>query len=147
MDSKNNSNVAGILNMYKCDHCWRKGSLQTLLSNIFYPSGPNCRFSFAIWKISALKSVPGFSSGRTDSSGREKGKNGNLWFCGIFSNTGSRVRPILWLHLCPRECFPCQHTSLPVAEHGVSCGFRSWHPGSVLVLLLPVLGRRPTVVR
>lgn len=102
-------------------------------------------FSLAIWTISELKSLPGFSSGGIKSPVREKrGKNGNLWFFGIFSNIGFRPGPILWLRLCPRECFPCQHTSLPVADQSVNCGFRSRHPGSVPVLLLPVLGRKPT---
>lgn len=33
---------------------------------------------------------------------------------------------------------------LPVAS--ASCGFGSWHPGPALVLLLPAVGRKPTVV-
>lgn len=72
------------------------------------------------------------SQDKKSSKGRERGwrgEKGNLWFCGIFSNIGSRPGPIPWLHLYPRECFPCQHTFLPVAEHSVSCGFGSRNPG------------------
>lgn len=63
------------------------------------------------------KSIPGFSSDgiKRTSEGKKEGrkKKTEIWFCRIFSNIGSSSGPILWLHLCPRECFPCQHTSLP----------------------------------
>lgn len=134
---------------YNFDHCWMKGSLQTRLINT------------QIWTFSTIVVILAFSylkdfSTQIDTrlqlwqnkkGGKMGKKNGNLWFCGIFSNIGSRPGPTLWLQLRPGECFPCQHTSLPVAEHSGSCGFGSRHPGSGPILLLPVLGRKPTVVR
>lgn len=61
-----------------------------------------------------MKSIPGSGPGRIKAWGGKGGQNGNLWFCGIFSNIGSRSWPTLWFHLYPRVCFPCQHTILPV---------------------------------
>lgn len=78
--------------------------------------------------------------------GRGRGGDVKIWFCGLFSNIGSTPRPIPWHHLCPRECFPCQHTSVSVAELSVSCGFWSGHPDSGTVLLQPVPGRKPSFV-
>lgn len=123
-----------MLMQYNSHHCWMKGSMQTRLINTQIWTFSiimvvNVFSSFAIWKISALKML---WQDKKKVQERKKGggkKTGNLWFCGIFSNIGSRPGPIPWLHLCPRECFPCQHTFLTVAEHSVSCGFGSWHPG------------------
>ena len=65
----------------------------------------------------------------------EEGGDVKIWFCGLFSNIGSTPRSIPWHQSYPRECFPCQHTSVSVAELSVSCGFWSGHPGSGMVLL------------
>lgn len=149
--SENERNVVGALSVcLKCSYdfhrCGIKGSFQTRLINT------------QIWKcsaimvttvvlvllseISALKIDTRLQLRRNKKPIEGKwGEKRKIWFCEIFSNIGSRPRPILWFHLCPRKCFPCQHTSLPVGEHSGCCGFESWHPGSGLVSpLLVVVG-------
>lgn len=100
---KNQRNAVGSQFCLWCRHSltavtaeWKalcKHASLTLKYEHFLQLWSNCRCSFAIRKISALKSIPGFTSGRVKSPGREDGggKNGNLWFCGIFSNIGSRL--------------------------------------------------------
>lgn len=122
---------------------WMKGSLLTRLINtqIWKYSAIMVTTVILVFlsEISALKIDTRLQLWQNKKPREEGEKNGNIWFCGIFSNIGSRPGPILWFHLCPRKCSPCQHTSLPVGEHSGSCGFGSWHPGSGPVLLLPVL--------
>lgn len=83
-------------------------------------------------------------SGRTKAQGGTIGgkQNGNLWFCGIFSNVGSRPGPFFffffpWFRLRLRERFPCQHTFLPLSQSpqrllAGGCGTLVWDgPGPV----------------
>lgn len=66
-------------------------------------------------KISALQIYTRLALWWSENASERTGKKMEIsGFCRIFSNIGSRPGPILWLHSCPRECFPCQHTSLPV---------------------------------
>lgn len=89
----------------------------------------NVVFSSAIWKILALKCSRRIKSPAKEERGGGEGRKEISGFVEYLATLAPDRGPIPWLHLYPRECFPCQHTFLPVAEHSVSCGFGSRNPG------------------
>lgn len=97
-------------------------------------------------------------SGRTKAQGGTIGgkQNGNLWFCGIFSNVGSRPGPFFFFFLlslaslASQGTFPMSaHFPAPFAEPSAAFGWGLWHPclGWAGSCFHQWLGRKLTVLR